>query len=256
MISRRSLLQSAALLTAGTIISSVPPISAAAASSLRCPILMYHQIADPPPKNDPFYRLFVSPSEFDTHLALLQEDGYTAITLRTLLDGLINQTPLPEKPVVLTFDDGYINAATQAYPLLGARGMVGTFFIITGVMDTANYLTWGQAGDMQTNGMEIGCHSATHVSLRRLDQDALLNEVAGAGGTIAAVLGTAPVSFCYPYGHFSGAAQQAIKDSGFLGAVTTQNGIVKQDSYCYSLPRVRISGEISGNAFLWMVNQQ
>lgn len=248
MLSRRRLLTLAALL----------PISSQVAysqSKLQCPVLMYHQIADLPPQTDPFYNLYVTPQEFTQHLDLLVTEGYTSITLHTLLDGLVNGTTLPEKPIVLTFDDGYENAYSQAYPLLSARSMGGTVFVITTAIGSPGYLTWEQAADLQTNGIEIGCHTATHASLRGLDAEALEAEVTGATGTIQEALGTQPVSFCYPYGHFDRAAQRKVKECGYLGAVTTQNGIVTQESSLYQLPRVRIRTGLSDKEFLWLVAQ-
>jgi peptidoglycan/xylan/chitin deacetylase (PgdA/CDA1 family) len=225
------------------------------AQELRCPILMYHYIAEPP-EAAAQRSLWVSPANFAAQLDRLREEGFTTITLRTLYDALTSGASLPAKPIVLSFDDGHASAYASAYPLLRERGMTGTFFIVTSYMDQWwEYLTWGQAAEMWTGGMEIGCHSTTHTSLRGLGAAALAAEVEGAADTIETALGRRPEFYCYPFGHVDRAAARAVRESGFLAAVTTQDGIVTNNSALYYLPRVRVRHTTTPDELMWMTGR-
>jgi len=251
--SRRQFLQ-AALLSASAL--SLPAIVQGQAA-VHCPILMYHYIAEPPPNADRTLRdLCVAPQMFDEHLARLQAEGFTSITLQTLADGLLNGAPLPPKPIVLSFDDGHDNAYGAAFPLLMARGMVGSFYIISSVMEAPRYLTWGQAAEMWNAGTEIGNHSASHVSLRGLPSDRLLAETQGAADTIEGVLGRCPVTYCYPLGHFDDAARRAVRESGHLAAITTQDGTLHRASDMYRLRRARVRYTTTPDQLMWLVSRQ
>ena len=107
--------------------------------ALKVPILMYHYISVPPPGSDRTRRdLSVGPDIFRAHLITLREQGFTSITLSQLLYALQQGTPLPERPIVLTFDDGYRDHYSHAYPILRQEGFVGTFFVFTDPVEERN----------------------------------------------------------------------------------------------------------------------
>lgn len=253
-LSRRQFLHSAFIAGAGLVLTST---THAQSTRLYCPILMYHYIAEAPPDADRTLRdLCVTPTRFAEHLDRLSAEGFTSITLERLLRGLIDGEALPPKPVVLSFDDGHDNAYGAAFPALAARGMVGSFYIITQAMDTPRYLTWGQAGDMWNAGMEIGNHSATHASLRGLSASALSAETQGSADTIQSILGKRPLTYCYPFGHFDRPARIAVRDSGHLGAITTQDGTLHSPEERYILRRVRVRYSTSAEQLSALVNRQ
>ena len=106
---------------------------------IRVPILMYHYLSAPPPGADAVRRsLSVSPETFAEHLRYLKEAGYETISLADLALALQIGHPLPERPIVITFDDGYRDNYTQAFPLLRAQGYTATFFLVTGPIDEGN----------------------------------------------------------------------------------------------------------------------
>ncbi|NIV37881.1 MAG: polysaccharide deacetylase family protein, partial [Anaerolineae bacterium] len=82
--------------------------------------------------------LSVSPRDFEEQLAYLQQEGYESITLNDLALHLTRGKPLPPKPIILTFDDGYANAYTEAFPLLQQYGFAGTFFVISEPVDAGD----------------------------------------------------------------------------------------------------------------------
>jgi len=126
----------------------------------------------------------VSPSRFESHLKYLKENGYQAITLDELLDFLATGKSLPEKPVVLTFDDGYADNYTNAFPLLQKYGMTGHFFIITDFVNEqrVEYMTWPQIEEMSAAGQRFGSHSRNHPDLKGKSTDYLVWQALGHGG--------------------------------------------------------------------------
>ncbi|GAB4469784.1 MAG: hypothetical protein Kow00124_05280 [Anaerolineae bacterium] len=230
----------------------------AAAGSLYCPVLMYHYISDPPEDADRYRRdLSVSPAQFAAHLDTLLEQGFTAISPALLHTALAEGADLlPDKPVILTFDDGYADAYASAFPLLAERGMTGTFFIVSGFMDQPGYLSWAQAGEMLGAGMAIESHSATHPDLTTLGQDALAVEVEESAAAIERTLGVRPQTFCYPLGRWSRRVVAALQNSGYLGAFTTRDGTLHTTARRYQMPRLRVRGRYTARTIDWLVNRR
>jgi len=206
---------------------------------------MYHYISDPPAGADAVRRdLSTSPVQFEEQLYCLQQAGYTSITLEDLLAHLADGRPLPPKPIILTFDDGYADNFRYAFPLLLQYGFHGTFFVITRFLDEGRpgYITWEQAAQMQAKGMDIEAHSVSHPDLRGLSAESLRAEVAGASQAIAAHLQQPARFFCYPSGRYDAGTIAALKAAGYWGAVTTEAGVDHDSSRPFELSRVRIHG--------------
>lgn len=228
----------------------------AQAASAYCPILMYHYISYPPEgANAVLTDLTVTPELFSEHLAFLQETGFTSITLAELWAGLAEGAALPEKPIVITFDDGYDNAYDAALGRLLERGMVGTFFLVSSFMEQPGYLTWGQAAEMKNAGMEIGNHSATHPNLTSMGYDGQFAEIDGAAAAIAAALGERPKFFCYPLGKYNATTLRVLKDTGHLAAVTTSDGTLQHSVNPFRMSRVRVRHTTSVSSLEWLVNR-
>lgn len=231
-------------------------VNTALASSVKCPILMYHYVAPLPDDANRYLRdLAVHPDLFTEHCTWLAENGYTTISMTQLYDHLFNGAALPENPVVMTFDDGYADAFGYAMPILRQFGMTGTFFIVPSYMEQPGYLTWGQAGEILNAGMSVENHSLTHVGLSRRTPEFLANEIGGAADIIESTLGYRPRFFCYPLGRYDNTAVQAVQDSGHLLAVTTQDGTIMYSSNPYRLRRVRVRGRTNTYSLRWLVNR-
>ena len=220
--------------------------------SARVPILMYHYISEPPPGSDAYRRkLSLDPEIFQQHLDYLQEQGYTTIRLADLISYLQRGFPeLPPKPIVLTFDDGYKDNYLNAFPALRARGMIGTFFVITDFVDLAasdpnyaRYATWDAWKEMAAAGMEIGSHSRNHPDLRGKDTDYLVWQALGSSQTIEANLGQKPRVLAYPSGSYDRSVIDIFHSAGFWGAVTTQPGVEQDNQHLFELKRLRISNQ-------------
>lgn len=225
-------------------------------TALRCPILMYHRVETPPADADNLrLSLTVLPSVFEGQLDWLAEQGYQTLTLAQMTRGLLGEAELPPKPVVLTFDDGYLDAYTEALPRLRARGMVGSFYVVPALMEQPGYLSWAQAGDMLSQGMEIGNHSLTHPDLSRLDRPRLEEEIGTAAQQIESALGQRPQTFCYPLGRYNNLVARVVQEQGHSAAITTRFGMQHSAAARFSLNRVRIPNTLSVEGFGWWISQ-
>jgi peptidoglycan/xylan/chitin deacetylase (PgdA/CDA1 family) len=213
--------------------------------SVRVPILMYHYISVPPWGSDRYrLDLSVTPENFDRQMAWLAENGYITITLQDLLYHLTRGWPLPEKTVVLTFDDGYQDAYESAFPILQKYGFVGTFFIITDriTYGDPNYATWEQVIEMHQAGMDIQSHTRTHPDLRGLTEAQLLWQIRGSKEAIEARMDQEVRFFCYPSGKYDANAIQALQQYGYWAAVTTEYGATHTNNDLFTLKRIRMRG--------------
>jgi len=226
---------------------------------IRVPVLMYHYISTPPPGADKYrLDLSVTPRQFAAQLAWLRANGYTPVTLGDLYDALTSGAPLPPRPVILTFDDGYTDAYAHAFRLLRQSGMVGTFFVVTEWLDNgqAGYLTWDQAREMAAAGMAIESHSRSHPDLTNdCDYDCRVYQVLGSVETIAAEIGVRPRFFCYPGGRYDAGLFAVLEAAGIVAAVTTHGGTLHVSERLLELPRVRVRGTTTLREFAWMVSE-
>lgn len=195
--------------------------------TLKVPILMYHYLSTPPADAD-IYRvdLSVSPESFREQLTYLKDNGYTTIDFYDLSRAITNQTELPEKSIILTFDDGYIDNYENAFPLLVEHGFKATFFIVTDFVDKgrAEYMTWDMIKEMAAAGMRMESHSRNHPDLRTLSRDGLIWELRGSQETLAAHINYTPRFHAYPGGTYDEETIQILDELQFWGAVTTRGG--------------------------------
>jgi len=218
---------------------------------VRVPILMYHHIAVPGPNADAIRRdLSVSPAAFEAQMAYLASQGYRTVSLLDLFEHLQGGQALPPRPIILTFDDGYDDNYTNAYPILRRYGLQGTFFIITGLVGRPGYLTWEQAREMRRGGMSLESHTCTHPDLAKSAPWYVDKEIKEAKAALERELGGPVLFFSYPSGKYNAAAIAALQANGYLGAVTTQHGTMHQASALYELRRVRIRGSDTLESFV------
>lgn len=213
--------------------------------TLRVPILMYHYVSRPPANADIYRRdLSVTPERFAEHLRYLHDTGYTPITLDDLLYALSEGRPLPQKPVILTFDDGYADTYENAFPLLRAFGFTGHFFIITDFVDQgrAGYLSWPQIEEMSAAGQRFGSHSRDHPNLSNQPVDYLVWQALGSKEAIEEHLGYHPRWITYPSGKYDRETIAVYHSAGYWGGLTTQQGATHTLDEIFELHRVRVRG--------------
>jgi peptidoglycan/xylan/chitin deacetylase (PgdA/CDA1 family) len=219
----------------------------------RVPILMYHYVSELPPNPDRYRRaLTVLPENFKTQLQHLADAGYHPITLTDLHLHLTEGYPLPEKPIILTFDDGYRDAYEVVFPLLLDFGFPGTFFVLAtpAHFESPGYLTWAQMKVMSDTGMDIQAHGRDHVDLRGRSYDYLVYQIRGIQEAVYYHTGRLPRFFCYPSGQYDASVIAVLESAGYWGAVTTQWGATHAREGLFEMPRVRVQGHDTLESFI------
>jgi peptidoglycan/xylan/chitin deacetylase (PgdA/CDA1 family) len=204
------------------------------------PILMYHVIAVAP-ASARFPQLFVRPSAFAGQVRWLAAHGYHAVTLRRVYDYWRAGDALPRKPIVLSFDDGYLPDDTRARPLLAARRWPGVLNLeVDNLRSTGDLPPW-RVRRLIAAGWEIDAHTITHPDLTTLDAARLRTEVAGSRAIIRRAFHLPVDFFCYPSGRYDAAVLAAVRHAGYLGATTTQYGLASP-SALFTLRRIEVLG--------------
>lgn len=202
------------------------------------PILMYHEIGEGAGE------LYIPPDIFRRQMDYLAERGYHTITFAMLLGHLEEGLPLPPKPILLTFDDGYASIFTRVAPVLEECGFTATFFIDTGQVGTRGRVTWDELHDLVGRGFDVGSHTVTHRELTTLTSEpaVLLEELFASRAVLVDRAGAAEVTvLCYPVGRYDATVVAAAKVAGYRAAVTTVWGRARPGDDLLLLPRVRIS---------------
>lgn len=223
---------------------------------IRVPILMYHYVSELPADADDIRKgLTVVPPLFHAHMQYLSDAGFTPISLYELNVALTTGAPLPPKPIVLTFDDGYIDAYTNVFPILRQYGFTGTFFIITARADAKDpaHISWAQIKEMSDAGMSMEPHTKDHVDLRERDHDFLIYQMKGSIESLTAFTGRIPRMFSYPVGHYDPAVLTVADELNIDIAVSTASGDLQTTSGRLHLPRVRVLGNMSVAALASML---
>ncbi|WP_191971293.1 polysaccharide deacetylase family protein [Streptomyces luteolifulvus] len=215
-------------------------------SEAPVPILMYHSVAAGP--NDATRDLSVAPEAFARQLSLIADLGFAPVGTAALAAHWRSGSPLPERPVLITFDDGYEGVHRHALPALAEHGFAATLFVTTGWLrgphDTGGgldtMLDWDQVRDLVAADVEIGGHSHTHPQLDRLDDTGLRSELILCKEIVSDELGTVPASFAYPYGYSSRRVREAVREVGYAQALAVGNGLARRRQGPYALRRVTV----------------
>jgi peptidoglycan/xylan/chitin deacetylase (PgdA/CDA1 family) len=229
-----------------------PPVAAPAVVSaivppgrpnVRVPILMYHYIrVNPDPRDKVGFNLSVTPSDFAQQMDWLAANGYHPVGLSDLRGYLLGHGSLPARPVVLTFDDGYRDMYTTAYPILRAHRFKAVSYVVSGFINSPNNVTAEQVLEMDANGIEIGAHTVSHADLTKLSAGELHREVFESKQSLEGLLGRPVLDFCYPSGKFNAGVVQTVQAAGFQTATTVDPGLAHSAGDRFTWSRVRVSG--------------
>ncbi len=209
------------------------------------PVLNYHQINDVDEN-----MLTVSTEEFETQMTWLEQNGYQTITAAELADALEGKGSLPDRPVLITFDDGYIDNYQCAFPILRKHDMKAIIFLISEYVSLyPNYLTWNQLLEMQKNGIEFGSHTVDHNVLTELSKPAVYHQLNDSKNLLERRLGR-PVNFlAYPCGYTNEEIKAAAKSAGYRAAFTVDLGNTYPGDDLYTLNRVPVFGAMPHTMF-------
>lgn len=221
-----------------------------AANLLR--VLMYHDVGSSIPGAFPDGT--ISLGEFGKQMAWLADHGYVGICPSDWISRHRKGAPLPDRPVLITFDDGYAGVATRGLPILERYGFGGAVFIVTRRIGSTN--TWDQALGYSavplmpadeiirwsSRGIEFGCHTRTHPNLATLSEAEIQNEVVGSRDDLAAIVNQVPAAFAYPWGSFNRAVHNCVRGA-FELAFSTRPGV----NFAGTDPHLLRRGEVHAN---------
>jgi peptidoglycan/xylan/chitin deacetylase (PgdA/CDA1 family) len=210
-------------------------------------VVMYHYVEVVTDKKDFIRkRLAVTPTAFEKQLIYLQTKGYTFYFAKDIPQLMSNPQ---EKPVVLTFDDGYADFYTDAYPILKKYNIKATIYIIYNFIGHPNYMTESQLQELaKSNLIEIGCHTFNHYSLPSSSSAVAQNEIINSKAALEKKFGIKIYTFAYPYGAYNASLELLAKQAGYTVAVTTAYGIDHTTASLLAFSRVR-PGFIGGKVF-------
>ena len=202
------------------------------------PILEYHMVTENPhPDAKPYV---VPPEDFAEQLDYLAEEGYTTITPQDYARARKGKQQLPEKPIILSFDDGYEDNWRVVLPMLEERGMKAAFYMVTNSIGKPGYLTWDNLFDMERRGMEIGSHTANHLPLTTLSPEKQREELRLSKLMLEWKGMKTIYSFSYPNGSYNAGVVAMLAEEEYLTAVTGEAGLNTLETNPYLLRRVNI----------------
>ena len=237
------------------VLAPMPAVPAGSApAGWRVPILMYHMVDTDVPSHDLItLHLTVLAPAFEAQLRLLRRAGYRPLSLDDVWAGLNGRTP-SARGAVLTFDDGYEDNYTIAFPLLKKYGWTGTFFVVTSTIGTRGHMTKVQLEEMSRAGMAIESHGQHHIDFSQLPLATAKTELSRSKAIIAGWSGKPVEFFAYPAGRFTPALGRLLGDLGYHAAVTEVPGFATSASRPFALERVRVDHDDSLASFARKLN--
>ena len=221
--------------------------SGCAWASEQASIFVYHRFGD---QRYPSTNIDVE--VFASQLEYLRQNDYNVLYVSDIVRRLKDGIELPPRCVALTVDDGYISFLSGGMPLLRQYNYPVTLFVSSDTVGSGSYLNWQQLGQLHSEGVELGNHSEMHpyfVSAEVKDQAGwrakAQADIQSAQQAFMSHLGVVPNLFAYPYGEYSPAMEELLRELGFLAAFAQQSGVVDPEACqnsCYRLPRFPMGG--------------
>ncbi len=220
-------------------------------STPRVSVMMYHQVGRfaAPKKHRACY---CDTGRFRAQMAFLKHAGYHVISMADACSALFGGQALPGRAVVLSFDDGYENFADEALPVLREFGYPSVLFAVSGLLgwraqwldgdgEKPALLSARRLCEMRKERVEIGSHSVSHARLGRLEPAQACREITDSKAALEDVLGEAVDFFAYPYGDYTPAVRDAVRDAGYQAAVTCSRGAANTAPNPFEIPRKAVS---------------
>ncbi|WP_262386738.1 polysaccharide deacetylase family protein [Streptomyces sp. TRM49041] len=226
------------------------------------PVLLYHAVMDDPP--DWIAEFTVTPQQFREHLDAVVGSGRSAVPLSVLADHLAGRGDLPERAVVLTFDDGFADLPGPTAEALAARSLPATAYLTTGaitpgrssLLPPAPMMALGQAPRLEQYGIEIGAHTVTHPQLDTLTPRDLRRELRESRLVLEGALGHAVTHLAYPHGYNSRAVRHAARAAGYTSAVAVRHALSSRTDETYRIARLIVRrGHTVADVEDWMAGR-
>ena len=233
----------------------------------KIPILMYHSISN---HASPKFRQFtVSPTLFAEHMAYLHQHRYTPMTVTQFLAAHSqNGAKLPERPVVLTFDDGFADFYTEALPVLRRYGFAATLYVATGFINGTSrwlqhegeanrpMLTWDQLSEIGANGIECGGHSHSHPQLDTLSPAQASREIVQSKRLLEEHMGQDVLSFAYPFGYYTASIRRQVQEAGYTSACAVKHAMSSEMTDPFALARLMVKSNTDVDALAALLDDR
>jgi peptidoglycan/xylan/chitin deacetylase (PgdA/CDA1 family) len=220
----------------------------------QVPILCYHQIRDWKLTDSKISRDYiVPPAAFAAQMRMLADSGYHTITPDQLYAYLISGIRLPEKPIILSFDDTDLDQYTTAYPEMKKYGFKGLFFIMTVSLGRPHYMSREQVRMLSDDGNTIGSHTWDHHNVKKYEGNDWITQLDKPTRQLEQITGKSIRYFAYPFGLWNKAAFPELKKRGFIAAFQLNEKADPVDPM-YSIRRIIVPGTWSGNSLhQWII---
>lgn len=223
------------------------------------PVLLYHAVMDDPPAW--IAEFTVTPRDFAAHLDAVVAGGRTPVPVSALVDHLAGRGPLPPRPVVLTFDDGFADLPAATAEALAARGFPATAYLTTGAITPGRtsllppgpMMTLSQVGGLEQYGIEVGAHTVTHPQLDTVSREVLRRELHEPKAVLEDVLGHEITHLAYPHGYNSPTVRRAAASAGYASAVAVRHAFSSSWDESYRIARLILrAGHTIEDVESWM----
>lgn len=214
---------------------------------VRVPILVYHNVRPPVAKRLSAYEAAydMTPAQFEAQMRYLKDGGYSTTSLDAVYRALTEGTPLPEKPVVVTIDDGRANQYENAVPVLERYGFTATYFVFTNAIDREGYFSEAQIDALAAVGNEFCSHSRYHPYLTKSTDEDLVAEIVGSKKTLEEKLGAEVRCFGYPFGLSDERVTSAVRDAGYSFARGLRHGVAHRREDLLDMHAYIVTGDFS-----------
>lgn len=229
------------------------------------PILMYHSVSNQ--AQAIFAPYCVAPDQFREQIAWLAGQGYHAVTVAHLIEALQTGSALANKPILITFDDGFLDFYTHALPILAEYNTPATLFVVTSyVSSTSRWLKnegeedrpmlhWSHLNEIARCGIECGGHSHTHAELDRLDRAQAREEIGLCKRLLEDHLGRPVASFAYPFGYYDRPLKAIVREAGYHGACAVRHSASFRGDDLFALRRMMVSRDMTLEQFARLVSR-
>lgn len=219
------------------------------------PVLLYHSVNDDPPAW--IAQFTVGTRTFARQMELIEASGRIPVTARQVVNALHGGEPLPEWPILITFDDAFRDFVDHAMPELAARNLPATMYVTTGALDPHNasllpparMMTMKQVVMAADAGIEIGAHSHTHPQLDTVSKAAVIDELERSKAELEDVLGEKVATFAYPHGYSSRAVRELARRCGYEGAFAVRNALSSAHDDPFRIARLMLRADTGFDEF-------
>ena len=217
---------------------------------MEIPILLYHHVHPDPPSLD----YWIDVENFEDQMQILSDLGYHTVTPTQLRQAILQGLQLPQKPVIITFDDGNEDNYEYAFPIMQKFGFIGVAYIVANRIGADGFLSAEQLKEIAAAGWEIGSHSMTHTDLADVTPVELREELLDSRLRLEREIGVEVRSFAYPFGSFVSTLGSKVENYGYRTAMGLGKKTLHDQNTLYYLDRITIHGTMTLEEFVSLFN--